>query len=73
MYKFKEKPSHDLRGFGIIINVELKFTKYTIKSGNEATVGKSNLCLQRKSKTSSAKPNKTIQQIDKSAASISIN
>jgi hypothetical protein len=38
--------------------VDPKFTKYTINSGSEATVGKMSLWRQRKLSTSSANPAK---------------
>lgn len=68
-----ENPNKVLNGFGTIIVVELKFTKYTINSGSEAIVGSNNLCRHLKSNTSSANPRRIMQQIHKSAAINSTN
>lgn len=44
-----------------------------MSKGREATVGNNSLCLHRKLSTSSANPNRSIQQIDNRAASSSMN
>lgn len=47
--------------------VEPPFTRYTMRRGREAMVGRRSLWRQRKSKTSSVNPRKTMQQMERRA------
>ena len=47
--------------------VEPAPTRYTMRSGSDANVGITNLCLQRRSNTSSANPKKIIQHMHSNA------
>ena len=47
--------------------VEPPLTRYTIRRGRDATVGRRTLTLQRKLRTSSAKPRNIMQQMESNA------
>ena len=66
-------PTMNLMNFGMMTVVELKLTWYTISSGRDAIVGKRSLYRHFRSRTSSAKPSRTMQQMDNSAAMNSTN
>ena len=62
--KSKLKPRINLKGLGTMMFVTPILTKYTTRRGREAIVGRRSLSLHLRSRTSSAKPRKIIQQID---------
>ena len=51
----------------MVMVVEPPLTKYTMRSGREASVGRRSLYRQRRSSTSSVKPRNIIQQMDRIA------